>query len=178
MAARNSTKAATIPAVSYLRMSSDKQTESIPAQRKAVKAYAKENGYRIIREYVDSGISGDDTIRRLEFQRMIADAASGEFKAILCWDQDRFGRFDSVEAGHWIYPLRQAGVSLVTLDCGPIDRRAIRRHIRLCFFPAGSAAIGRNSWGRWPVWRTTRVMDPIPQQSPRWRKCWPAPNVP
>jgi len=121
MAAKHSSKAATVPAVAYLRMSSDKQTESIPEQRKAVKAYASEQGYHITREYVDSGISGDATEKRFEFQRMIADAASGEFKMILCWDQDRFGRFDSVEAGHWIYPLRQAGVKLETVTAGVVD---------------------------------------------------------
>jgi DNA invertase Pin-like site-specific DNA recombinase len=51
---------------------------------------------------------------------MIADAERGEFRAILAWDQDRFGRFDSIEAGHWIHPLRQAGVCLVTPQ-GVID---------------------------------------------------------
>jgi len=52
---------------------------------------------------------------------MINDAETGEFQAICCWDQDRFGRFDSIEAGRWIYPLRQAGVCLVTVNQGKID---------------------------------------------------------
>ena len=110
-----------IPAVSYLRMSSDAQTESVPAQRVAVVAYAKQHGYRIIREYADLGISGDDTGRRLEFQRMLADASRGDFRVVLCWNQDRFGRFDLLEAGYWIKPLRDAGVSLVSVTQGPID---------------------------------------------------------
>lgn len=110
-----------IPAVSYLRRSTDKQQESIPAQREAVERYAEEHGYEIIHEYKDDGISGDDTGKRKQFQRMIADAARGSFKAIICWDQDRFGRFNSLEAGYWIHPLIVAGVSLVTLDVGPID---------------------------------------------------------
>jgi hypothetical protein len=38
-----------------------------------------------------------------------------------CWDQDRFGRFDSLEAGYWIHPFRQAGVRLVTVTEGPIN---------------------------------------------------------
>src|SRR5438477_148912 len=45
----------------------------------------------------------------------------GDFKAILCWDQDRFGRFDSMDAGYWTYPIREAGVELVTVTDGPID---------------------------------------------------------
>ncbi len=54
---------------------------------------------------------------------MIQDAEAGEFGAVLAWDQDRFGRFDSIEAGHWIYPLRKAGVCLVTVAQGRIDWR-------------------------------------------------------
>ena len=121
MAARHSNTAATVTAVAYYRMSSDKQEASIPAQREAVETYADQQGYRIIREYLDEGISGDATEKRRGFQRMIGEAADGDFQAILVWDQDRFGRFDSVEAGHWIYPLRKAGVCLVTVAQGRID---------------------------------------------------------
>ncbi len=121
MAAHHSNNGSPVAAVAYYRMSSDKQETSIPAQREAVEQYAERHGYRIIREYLDEGISGDATEKRLGFQRMIADASKGDFSAILCWDQDRFGRFDSVEAGHWIYPLRQASVKLVSVSDGPVD---------------------------------------------------------
>ena len=110
-----------ILAVAYYRMSSDKQEASIPEQREAVIRYAEENGYRIVAEYLDEGISGDATDKRIDFQRMIADSAGRDFKAILSWDQDRFGRFDSLEAGFWIHPLRQAGVHLATVAQGKID---------------------------------------------------------
>ena len=88
-----------IPSVAYYRMSSDKQETSIPDQRTAVEKFAEANGYRIDWEYADEGISGDATEKRVGFQRMIADAANGGFEVILCWDQDRFGRFDLLEAG-------------------------------------------------------------------------------
>lgn len=55
--------------------------------------------YTIVREYLDEGFSGDATEKRLQFQQMIAEAADGDFEVVLCWDQDRFGRFDSLEAG-------------------------------------------------------------------------------
>ena len=87
-------------AVAYLRRSSDKQEQSLDRQRHAIGHYAERNGYRILRWYTDDGISGDATEKRLGFQRMIADASKGGFSAILVWDQDRFGRFDSVESGH------------------------------------------------------------------------------
>ena len=64
----------------------------------------------------------DATEKRVAFQQMIRDAEEkGDFAVILCWDQDRFGRFDSIEAGRWIYPLRQAGVWLITVAQGRID---------------------------------------------------------
>ncbi len=110
-----------VAAVAYYRMSSDKQEASIPEQRKAVQKFAKQNGYHIVKEYADEGISGDATDKRLAFQQMIANASNGKWQAILVWDQDRFGRFDSVEAGFWIHPLRAAGVKLVTLSDGIVD---------------------------------------------------------
>lgn len=110
-----------ITAVGYLRMSTDKQETSPEQQRAEIEKYAAQHGYQVMRWYQDLGISGDRTDKRLQFQQMIADAADGRFKAILCWDQDRFGRFDSLESGYWIHPLRGQGVQLVTCTDGPVD---------------------------------------------------------
>ena len=125
MAARHSTigtSAGPIPVVAYVRMSSDKQEASPEQQRKAIRDGTAKQNRLILREYLDSAISGDKTEKRAEFQRMIQDATSrGDFKEVWVWDQDRFGRFDSLEAGYWIWPLRNAGVSLVTIAQGPID---------------------------------------------------------
>jgi DNA invertase Pin-like site-specific DNA recombinase len=110
-----------IPAVAYYRVSTDQQEASIPRQREAVLAYAKVNGYHVLREYQDEGISGDATERRLGFLRMREDAGRGDFQVILCWDKDRFGRFDSIEQGYWVKPLRDVGVRLVTVAQGAID---------------------------------------------------------
>lgn len=112
----------TIPAVGYVRMSSDKQEKSPEQQRAEITKLANRGGYRIIRWYEDLGISGDATEKRMDFQRMVRDAGSSrDFQAILCWDYSRFGRFDSIEAGRWIDPLRKAGVQLVTATEGLID---------------------------------------------------------
>src|SRR4051794_16227815 len=111
-----------VPAVAYYRMSTDRQEASIPTQREAVEKLARQRGYVVVREYLDEGISGDDTERRLAFRRMIDDAGRlADFDAVLCWDQDRFGRFDPLEAGYWIKPLRDAGVWLETVAQGRID---------------------------------------------------------
>jgi DNA invertase Pin-like site-specific DNA recombinase len=107
--------------VLYLRMSTDRQEASIPQQRDALVSFAAKQGHEIVGEYVDEGISGDATHKRRGFQAMIRDAAGGGFDRILCWDQSRFGRFDSIEAGSWVTPLRDAGVSLETMDGGVVD---------------------------------------------------------
>jgi DNA invertase Pin-like site-specific DNA recombinase len=113
--------ATTEPAGAYYRMSNDEQDTSIEQQREEVERYAQRHGYRIIREYIDEGISGDATEKRKGFQRMTADAKKlGDFKVILCWNQDRFGRFDTLEAGYWIKPLRDAGVRLETVVQGKL----------------------------------------------------------
>jgi DNA invertase Pin-like site-specific DNA recombinase len=111
-----------IPAVAYYRMSTDDQEDSIPQQREAVRKYAAEKGYRLVREYQDEGISGDSTEDREQFLQMIADARDlGDFRAIMCWDQKRFGRFDSIEAGYYCFPLKRAGVILALVNGGVID---------------------------------------------------------
>jgi len=112
----------TIPAVGYLRRSTQKQEKSLEDQRAEVERYAREHGYSVLRWYQDDGISGDATERRAGFQAMHREACNGrDFDTILCWDLDRFGRFDSTEAGYWVHPLRKAGVGLVTVTEGPID---------------------------------------------------------
>jgi site-specific DNA recombinase len=110
-----------IPAVAYYRMSSDKQTESIPSQREAVERYAAENGYDIIREYSDSGIAGWKSEERAGFQQVIADAASGDFATVICWDIDRFSRFPVLEANHYWYLLDRENVSIATVNQGLLN---------------------------------------------------------
>ena len=110
-----------IPAVSYVRMSDAKQEASPDQQRAEIVKLAERHGYQLIREYLDSAISGDRTEKRVAFRQMREDARQGNFKAVLCWDQDRFGRFDPIEAGYWIKPFRDAGVKLVTVGQGIVD---------------------------------------------------------
>ena len=55
-------------------MSTDQQDKSISDQRSEVEAFARKKGYRIVDEYIDEGISGDDTNKRLGFLKMIGDA--------------------------------------------------------------------------------------------------------
>jgi site-specific DNA recombinase len=102
-------------------MSDDKQENSIDRQRSQVEPYADRRGYVIVREYLDEGIPGDEITRRKGFQQMLRDAQAGLFRGIVCDDKDRFGRFDSIDSGEIIAPLRRKGVWLESVAQGRVD---------------------------------------------------------
>ena len=84
----------------YGRMSDDHQETSIADQRAAVQAYAQRHGYAIVAEYVDEGISGDDTERREAFQRLVRDAVNGAFMLMRRRALEEVGLFDE---SFWMY---------------------------------------------------------------------------
>jgi hypothetical protein len=54
--------------------------------------------------------------------QLLKDASRGrDFSVILCDDKDRFGRFDSIDHGYYVKPLRDAGLRLETVAQGKID---------------------------------------------------------
>lgn len=81
-------------AVIYARFSpGPRQTEqSIDGQVRDCKAYAEKMGLKIVEIYADHHISGSDFENRDEFNRLIQDAEKGQFKYIIVWKIDRFGR--------------------------------------------------------------------------------------
>ena len=107
-------------AVGYLRRSTDKQDTSLDDQRQAIKRYAKQHGYELLRFYEDDAISGTSVDGRTDFQKMIkaAKESSGHppFQAILTWDVRRFSRGDNDEAGYYRFLLRQHGVEVVYIS--------------------------------------------------------------
>ena len=109
--------------VAYYRMSSDQQDTSIEQQQKEVRAYAERLGWVIIREYIDSGISGSkDPKKRKDYQKLLADSDKKDFNAVLCWDSSRFGRLDIIDAGEaGVARLRRNGIHLETVKEGRID---------------------------------------------------------
>ena len=122
---RHSGNGVLIPAVGYIRMSSDRQ-EASPAQQKAeILKLAEREGYHIIRWYQDDGIAGWKEERE-GFQRLIGDVEKrGDFQAVLTWDQNRFSRFPVLEANHYWYLLDKAGVHLTTCNQGRLDWNSI-----------------------------------------------------
>lgn len=82
-------------AVLYTRVSSERQDVdlSISAQLSNLRKYAADNGYEVVREYVDEVESGR-TSDRLQFQKMVSDARRKTipFGTILVWKYSRFAR--------------------------------------------------------------------------------------
>ena len=65
--------------------------ESIDAQLRACRDYAKRNNLIIVGEYIDRGKSAT-TANRPEFQRMIEDSNTKAFDMVLVHKLDRFAR--------------------------------------------------------------------------------------
>jgi len=99
-------------AVGYARRSTDMQERSIPDQKAYVERWAKDNGHRITRWYVDDAISGTSTKGRDAFEQMIRDAEEGKgsFSTVLCYDISRFSRGGTNETGYYLHRLKMAGV--------------------------------------------------------------------
>jgi len=60
-------------------------------QTRELKEYCERRGWVVADEYVDIGISGT-TQRRLELDRLIAEAHRRQFDAVIVWKFDRFAR--------------------------------------------------------------------------------------
>jgi len=101
-------------AVFYGRYSpGSKQTQqSIEGQRRDVEAYAKANGYTLIGEYCDKGLTGK-TDKRPEFQRMIKDSHRKLFNYVIVWQLDRFAR-NKYESAIHKNTLKKNGIKVLS----------------------------------------------------------------
>ena len=83
------------PAAFYARVSSDRQDVdlSVSAQLRALKDYARANGYSVARQYVDEAESGR-VADRPQFREMIEEGSkpNAPFEVILVWKFSRFTR--------------------------------------------------------------------------------------
>ena len=105
-----------IKCVIYMRFSSNNQHEtSIEMQRDRIKAYAKDNGYEIVKKYVDRAETATTAMNRNEFQKMIAEAKNKSvWKAILVYDYSRYSR-NNYDALFYKGILRDGGINLISV---------------------------------------------------------------
>ena len=105
------------PAALYARVSSDRQDVdlSVSAQLRALKEYAKTNGYSVAREYVDEAESGR-VANRPQFREMIEEGSKPKapFEVILVWKFSRFTR-KREHAVAFKAQLRRKGIRVVSI---------------------------------------------------------------
>lgn len=106
-----------IPAIVYARASTDHQEYSVNDQLKSIKEWAKHHSYKIVKIYMDDGISGAYAAKRPGFLSMIEDVTAGASgaKALLIWDSYRFAR-NMVEFLTYKQMIRQHGVSVIAVS--------------------------------------------------------------
>ncbi|MHB2170109.1 recombinase family protein [Alsobacter sp. R-9] len=107
-------------AVIYARYSSDLQREaSIEDQVRLCREAAEARGWTVVGEYADRAASGSSRFRP-EYQRLLADARTGQFDVVVAEALDRLSR-DQEDVAALYKALTFAGVRLVTLAEGQIS---------------------------------------------------------
>jgi DNA invertase Pin-like site-specific DNA recombinase len=96
-------------------MSTEHQQYSTSNQEDAIRDYAVQRGYEIVRTYADEGKSGLNVAGRVAIRRLISDVENGhaDFDAILVYDVSRWGRFqDSDESAYYEYLCKRFGLEV------------------------------------------------------------------
>ena len=103
----------------YYRLSKDDERAgeslSIENQRRILRKYVSEQGWELIDEYVDDGVSGT-SFEREGVQRMLEDAKNGRIDVIIVKDLSRFGR-NYIQVGQYIdYIFPTYGIRFIALQ--------------------------------------------------------------
>lgn len=83
----------------YYRVSQPGQVEAYgyDAQKRLLPAYARQQGWEIVGEYEEPGISGEFLTNRPAMMRLLADAQAGKIDVILVIEDSRLSRGDLAE---------------------------------------------------------------------------------
>lgn len=104
----------------YMRLSKDDglgESASIGAQRKMLRAFARENGFEVYGEYADDGWSGTN-FDRPSWNRLLSDIENQAVNLVITKDLSRLGR-DYIAAGQYTeiyFPAR--GVRYIAVNDG------------------------------------------------------------
>jgi DNA invertase Pin-like site-specific DNA recombinase len=104
----------------YVRVSTDKQSESVANQTSGLRQVAERRGWDVVEVYTDEGISGaKGRDKRPALDAMLNDASRRKFDVVMAWAIDRVGR-SLIDLLSTIQHLEAAGVDLY-LDQQNID---------------------------------------------------------
>jgi DNA invertase Pin-like site-specific DNA recombinase len=102
--------------VAYARVSTSNHHQDPEVQLRDIREFCARKGWELSEVYVDKGISGTKASRP-ELNRLMADAESKAFEAVIVWKFDRFARSTS----HLLKSLetfRTLGIEFVSLTEG------------------------------------------------------------
>jgi len=188
-------------ALAYVRVSTDMQEDrglSIPAQQKAVEAYAADHGIAILQTYVEAASSYQDESKRAEFQRMFERAKSDpQVGVVLVHESSRFCRhpwrtpqligelqdagvrvisatepeYDvNTVMGMWMQKVTEAKNASYSMEVAFHTRKGMRQNANMRDPETGWCYKngGRPAWG----YRTTRIERTDVRGRPRFKAVW------
>ncbi len=110
----------------YCRVSTDHEDQagSFESQQRYFKQYIEHHpDWELFEVFADEGISGTNTKKRKEFNRMIASAKNGDFDLIITKEISRFAR-NTLDSIYYTRDLKKHGVGVIfmndninTMDC-------------------------------------------------------------
>ncbi len=104
-----------LKAIAYFRYSSNNQHEtSIEAQEEAVRKYADEHGIIIVRCFYDRALSGKNTKKRENFNKMMQECKESDYDLVLVHKFDRFARNIS-DTIKYVSQLEDYGMHLISV---------------------------------------------------------------
>lgn len=102
----------------YCRVSTDKedQENSFDSQQRYFRQYIERNpDWELYEIFADEGITGTNTKKRKEFNRMVACAANGDFDLIITKEISRFAR-NTLDSIYYTRELKKHGVGVIFLN--------------------------------------------------------------
>ena len=93
----------------YARVSTRDKGQDTENQIREMREWAAREGHTVVAVYQDTS-SGSGKVRRPEFERMMADAHSGQWCMLLFWSLDRLSREGVWETLQHLRRLDEAGV--------------------------------------------------------------------
>lgn len=143
----------------YCRVSTDKddQANSFESQKKYFKEYIeRQPDWELYEIYADEGISGTSTKKRVQFNRMIADAHMGKFNMVLTKEVSRFSR-NILDTIAYTRELKELGVHVLFLNDG-INTASPDAELRLSIMGSLAQEESRKTSDR-VKWGQTRRME-------------------
>lgn len=94
----------------YLRVSTTDKGQDVENQRQQLLQFCKEQGYKVVKEYVDEESGTKGKRERSAFAQLFKDAALKRFDLLIFWALDRLSREGIRNTMHYLQQLDVSGV--------------------------------------------------------------------